>query len=110
MENIVAATAINKENILSISDWKREMAAKFEEKSLSDYYRALDFHALAIEMNTTIIEVQNKEITKELALRAKVLLKEFQARTKNSGALISQAISSLATTLEISMNRLMEIQ
>lgn len=111
MTQVVAKIDLSSDSkVLSLNSWKNEISKNKEESTLIEYYKLLDFHGLFLEVHAMILDLQNKEICEELALKSKVLLKEFQSRTKSSDSPISGAIQTLTCTLEQNVNRLMAMQ
>ncbi|EQC48534.1 hypothetical protein M901_2309 [Bacteriovorax sp. DB6_IX] len=107
--NTVVAAKIEKSNVLPMNAWKQNIEMKKEEETLSSYFSILGFHELFVEAQTLIIELQNKEISRDMGLRAKSLLKEFQKRTQNQSHGLSAAIGQVTQTLEKNVERLIAL-
>jgi len=93
-----------------MATWKKNIEERKEEEALSSYYSLLGFHDLFVESQTLIMELQNKEVCNDMALRAKGILKEFQKRTKSQSTGLASAIGQVTKTLEINVERLLALR
>ena len=107
--NKLTAVEINKENVLPIDSWKTNIAVKKEEKALAEYYSLLGFHDLVVDAHSMVQELSNKELCKDMGLRAKALLAEFQKRTQSQGSEHSKGLAQVAQSLTNNVQRLLAL-
>ena len=97
---------ISKEDVVSLSVYKRFQETVNEEKTMKAYYKLLGFNQLVSEANTMIIEIQNRTMNDELALRSKTIVAEFKRRTGSSHPLMAQALGQISKNIEKNINLL----
>ena len=106
MNNLVQVDINSGSNIVSLIGYKSNQKRQSEEKSASKYYNLLGFNELINEAQSVILELDNKDLTYDLALKSKSILNEFKNRSKGLNPLLSKAISDIAKSIETNISGL----
>ena len=91
---------LNKENVIVLNAFKKNQELIQEEKSVKAYFKLLGFNELVSEANSMIIEIQNKTMNNDLALRSKTIVREFKTRSSAANPLMAKALGQISQNIE----------
>ena len=71
-----------------------------EEKAIKTYYKLLGFNELVTEANSMVVEISNKEMNDDLAMRSKNIIKELKSRSSKINPILADVFSQISQNLE----------
>ena len=93
--------------VMSLGDVKKRKEREKAEASMRDYLKILSFGELIDETSMIIREINSKPLTKELASRSKMVLKELGLRIDEQSKSFDTSLESMRSSLE---KKILEIQ